>query len=296
MAARLVPTASSRRAQNRRIIALGRFADMPSTSNTAENLRRVFYDSFAARDLAEPLASFDYTTATAEVKAFMIARPLVVVGIRREGVVYGVLEQSRVDDRPTAEQLTLLSDVSIVTTTSSLPEVVAALDKAAFVLVEALGQPVGVIVRADLEKPPMRMWLFGMVTLLEMSITRILTVRYPHDSWTDQLAASRVEKAQELQAERLRRKEVVELMDCLQLSDKGQLLVKDDELRSKYWNRPKRQILKVIKEVEALRNNLAHSQSFIGQNWDSILRMPDALDGLLSLPVEVTGPSSLEPH
>ncbi|WP_144057787.1 hypothetical protein [Novipirellula maiorica] len=51
-------------------------------------------------------------------------------------------------------------------TTTPVQEIVAQLNTQPFVLVSTLGQPVGVITRGDLEKPPMRMWLFGMITLL----------------------------------------------------------------------------------------------------------------------------------
>ena len=36
-------------------------------ASTIESLRRVFTEGFAARDIAEPLVSFDATTATSEV-------------------------------------------------------------------------------------------------------------------------------------------------------------------------------------------------------------------------------------
>ena len=263
---------------------------------TAQNLRRVFYDSFVARDLAEPLASFDVSAATETVREFMQSRPLTVIGVREYGVVAGVIEQDQLNDHAIAQQVRRLSGATILATTSSLREVVAALNEASFVLVETLGQPVGVIVRADLEKPPMRMWLFGMVTLFEMSITRVLASHYVSDSWMPHLSESRIAKAQELQNERLRRKEAVALVDCLQLSDKGQLFACSEELRFRYWDRSKTQILKVIKELERLRNNLAHSQSYIGQNWDGIVRLAETLDSLIELPSELTGQSSLKPH
>ena len=40
-------------------------------ASTIENLRRVFTDGFIARDIAEPLISFDASTAVAEVVGLM---------------------------------------------------------------------------------------------------------------------------------------------------------------------------------------------------------------------------------
>jgi predicted transcriptional regulator len=50
-----------------------------------------------------------------------------------------------------------LAEVAVVETTTPVQQVVGLLDEASFVLVSTLGQPVGVIMRGDLEKPPMRM-------------------------------------------------------------------------------------------------------------------------------------------
>ena len=268
---------------------------MPRTPTTIQSLRRVFYDSFVARDLAEPLASFDRTADVGIVREFMVSRPLTVVGLREFGVMTGYIEQDHIDDRPLGQQLVDLSEATIVTTNTSLRDIVQRLNDNRFVLVSTLGQPVGVIVRADLEKPPMRMWLFGMITLFEMSITRIIDREYPNDAWNELVSEARLKKAQELQAERARRNQPVTLLDCLQLSDKGQLFGRSDELRTRHWNRSRREINKVVKEIESLRNNLAHSQPFIEENWDVIVRLSVTLDRLLEIPADFFSKDSLKP-
>ncbi|GAB5516633.1 MAG: hypothetical protein Rhob2KO_43580 [Rhodopirellula baltica] len=49
---------------------------MTDTSLTVRSLRRVFRESIVARDLAEPLASFDDTAALDALREFMLDRPL----------------------------------------------------------------------------------------------------------------------------------------------------------------------------------------------------------------------------
>ena len=63
-------------------------------ASTIENLRRVFTDGFVARDIAEPLISFDASTAVSEVVGLMDKRNLDVVGVRKEGVVVGYVERA----------------------------------------------------------------------------------------------------------------------------------------------------------------------------------------------------------
>ncbi|TWU31777.1 hypothetical protein [Novipirellula artificiosorum] len=269
---------------------------MPSSPSTVASLRRVFFDSFVARDLAEPLASFDITADVKEVHQFMVSRPLTVIGLRRSGIVDGFIQQENVNDLPLKEQMVDLSMATILATTAPLRDVVRCLNETPFVLVSTLGQPVGVIVRADLEKPPMRMWMFGMVTLFEMVLTRIVDQHHAGNAWCDSLSDARVAKARQLQAERHRRKQNVELIDCLQLSDKGQVLARSQDLRARYWNRSRNHIEKSIKEIESLRNNLAHAQAFTTENWSVIVQLAETTDQLLELPAEFVAQDSLQPY
>ncbi|QDV47653.1 hypothetical protein Enr13x_75640 [Stieleria neptunia] len=269
---------------------------MQGQTNTVDSLRRVFYEGFVAQDIAEPIASFDATADVDAVGTFMIDRPLSVVGIRRNGMIIGCIEQAYFDDRPLADQLAPLSEIQIVAATTPLHTVVNALSVAEFLLVSMLGQPVGVIVRNDFEKPPMRMWLFGMVTLFELSLTRIVANHYQGDSWTEFVSASRLEKAVSLQAERQRRNQSVRLIDCLQLGDKGQLLSRSEELRKRYWDRSRTQIKTILGQVEGLRNNLAHSQPLVTENWEVIVRISSTLERFLEIPSELIAPSSLSPY
>lgn len=269
---------------------------MQSTTYAADSLRRVFYEGFVAQDIAEPLASFDATAELAAVRSFMLDRPLSVVGIRQDGVVAGWVQQGSLDDRPLIGQMRPLADATVVPATTPLRAVVADLSAEEFLLVSTLGQPVGVIVRNDFEKPPMRMWLFGMVTLFEIALTRIVDNHYDEDTWIPLVSASRLEKARQLQSERRRRNQAIRLVDCLQLGDKGQLFSRSEELREKYWDRSRKQIKGVLQEIESLRNNLAHSQPLVTENWDAIMRVTATLERLLEIPTELIAPSSLNPY
>jgi hypothetical protein len=268
----------------------------PQTDPTEESLRRVFLEGFAARDLAEPLASFDATTDVQVVRDFMVNRPLRVVGIRVNGLITGYVTQDDIDDRPLSEQIVEFAAASVIPSSAPFQEIVSRLNLDPFLVVTSLGQPVGVIVRDDLEKAPMRMWLFGMVTLVEMRITRVIRESYGDETWVEFISASRLEKARQLQDERSRRNQSIDLIDCLQMGDKGQLLARSPDLRERFWNRSRRRIEKIIKELERLRNNLAHSQGIVVENWNAIVRLSETLDLILEAPRNLPSKNSLTPH
>ena len=84
--------------------------------------------------------------------------------------------------------------------------------------------------RGDLQKAPVRLWLFGLVSLLEMQMLRVVRERYPADSWVPLLTDERCVGARRVFAERRRRNEANDLSDCLQLGDKATILMKDWDL------------------------------------------------------------------
>ena len=54
----------------------------------------------------------------------------------------------------------------------------------------------------DIQKPPERMWLFSMITIIEMYLTRLIESHYPGNDWQEIISLGRLEKAKELIAER----------------------------------------------------------------------------------------------
>jgi hypothetical protein len=269
---------------------------MPLTSATEQSLRRVFLEGFAARDIAEPLASFDATTDIQPVREFMVRRPLSVVGVRRDGLVTGYVQQGNLDDRPLGEQAVPLTEALIITTLADLREVILGLRERPFLLVAVLGQVVGVIMRDDLEKAPVRMWMFGMVTLLEMRLTRLIREFCLGDSWHSYLSGSRVAKARALHAERTRRNQDLDLIDCLQFGDKGQILARSETLRSKVQFGSRGQVEKAVKNLERLRNNLAHAQDIVSENWDVIVELAEDLDSIIKEPEHLPARNSHTPY
>ena len=162
-----------------------------------------------------------------------------------------------------------------------LLEVVKILASAPRVFVTAFGQPAGIVTRDDVQKPAVRMWLFGMVTMIELRYTRLIRETCPDESWRQYLSEGRLKKAEEFMAERRRRQRSADLLDCLQLSDKGQIVARDERIRGRTIFASRRQAEDGIKMLEGLRNNLAHAQDIVTSDWDAIVQLATHLDRLL---------------
>ncbi len=246
---------------------------------TRRRIQRLFNDAFTARDIAEPLFSFDEEQEAGQVLETMEARRVSVAGIRRQGLVHAYLRREDLAAGITPRQARPFSPDQVVAGDAGLPAVVEVLTRHHHCFVTVLGSVNGVITRSEMEKPLVRMWLFGMITMLEMRLTEMVAERWPDDGWQELLSRGRVEKAKKLQKERSRRGQRVSLLDCLQLSDKGLLVIRDPDYFRALELRTKAEGKAAIRNLESLRNNLAHSQPITTGDWPQIVRMTRLVAG-----------------
>lgn len=238
-----------------------------------EAIRRIFTETFSARDVAEPLASFDAGMASGEVRDFLNARACDVVGIRKEGQVIGYVEKGSLGDGTCGQYCYPLDEVAVLSDTAPLLTVLIDLSRAPFVFITVLGRVVGIITRDDMQKPPVRMWLFGIVTLIEMRFSELIELHCPAEGWRKYLSEARLQKAQALLEERSRRNQKLQLFDCLQFSDKGQIIARNEEVRKWTVFASRSQAEDAIKRLEQLRNNLVHAQDILTSDWSTIIQL-----------------------
>ena len=257
--------------------------NLDELAEPAERLWDFFVTSFHAVDIADPLLSFDAETESARVHTAMVSRGQDVAGIREGGLV--IRYRRRDGDTPSdrGEALPIRPE-QVVHGETPLHLVIGRLADEPFLFVRTLGEVNGIIHPAGIEKPPGRMWLFGMVTLLDMRTTVAIDLVYANQPWRDQLAPGRLAKAEALHAERLRRGHPCRLEDCLQLSDKVQLLARNGHFCSVTRVESRRQFKARVKELESLRNNLAHAQDLVPHNWPIIVTLATDLDRMLLRP------------
>ena len=140
-------------------------------------------------------------------------------------------------------------------------------------MVSLLGTIGAVVTFRYLEEPAFRMWLFGSIIVAEMKISKEIQRLFRDDSWLSFLSEGRKRKAQSLLQERRRRNQVTTLLDCLQLSDKGQLLLRNEQMIQEMGFSSRKEGLRMFKQLETLRNYLAHSQDIIKIGWDIIVEL-----------------------
>lgn len=119
--------------------------------------------------------------------------------------------------------------------------------------------PVGWIHGDCLNSPTVRMWLFGLLSILDRHEEMALREIFPGDSWIPQVSDGRLEAARRLQEERQRLGQPCDLFSCLQLADKTRLLI-EGPLGEKLGYTSRRARKQAVKALGTLRNQLAHHQ------------------------------------
>jgi hypothetical protein len=187
--------------------------------------------------------------------------------------------------RVCGDALRAFEDDEVVAGSTPLDEGLRRLAEKDRIFVTAFGHVAGIVTWTDVQKPAVRMWLFGLVTLLEDAFTGLIEVWHPDDSWTDLISAGRRRKAQELLRDRRRMGAEVDLrlVDCLQLPDKGLILLRREETRRILDVPSKEAGERILKKLAQLRNGLAHSQDIVTGDWGMILRLAGRLEDIVLL-------------
>jgi len=245
---------------------------------TGPKFRRMFMELFTARDIAEALYSFDFDNDCDTVRKVMRRQHQDVASIRINGTVQGYVRCIDLGEGDCANALRHFTTDQVITGDSTLSDVIHVLTRHDYCFISLLGEVVGVICRDDINKPMVRMWLFGLITIIEMRVGQAIQTKHPDDSWQAALSEDRLAKARSLQEERQRRNQHCLLIDCLQLSDKARVAIENPELLEALGFDSKRTAKRVVKSLESLRNNLSHAQDIVQHDWAQIARLAQRME------------------
>jgi hypothetical protein len=258
-------------------------AAMLSTPSGYASMHNILTQTITVGDIAESLVSLDGCSTRDEFRSLASARDFDVLGARAQGLVMGYVDCARLPAGDGPVDVEFVVPEAVISQDTPLPLAIVALETHRRVFVEALGGICGIATRDDLEKAPARMWLFGVLTLVETALRRIVRGRHADGGWTELLSASRVARGEKLADERLRRGEIVDALDCLQFEDLGNLVARHEDIRELFHFSSRRATERRMKEWAKLRNHIAHSQGYVRANWPLLVRIANESGGLRRL-------------
>ncbi|MBL7906152.1 MAG: hypothetical protein JNL22_14100 [Bacteroidales bacterium] len=128
-----------------------------------------------------------------------------------------------------------------------------------------------IVSRADLDSIPVRIWLFGMISLLEVELRD--KIRSMGNDWQQSLSEGRLSYARDLFAKKQQRNEEVEMLDCLQIVDLSCIVTRQwDRFQSQFAGIERNEFSAHLKDMNQLRDELAHAQKLTPE-WNEIFEL-----------------------
>jgi hypothetical protein len=257
---------------------------MKQLKSHAQDLRGLFEGNITIEYIAEPLQSFPTEAEATEVSNWMEAHDFDVVGLAQGDTVSGYVERSKLRGKsgPCEAYQQIFHPSELVAVSTPLMQLLPILGQTSKLFVLDGSQVNGIVTCGDLQKAPVRMLLFGLVTLLEMNLLRLVRLYYPQDSWQKFLKHERLEIAKQLWQKSQARNEATDLLDYLQFSDKRELVLNQPDLLEQLRLKSKRSGERFLKAAEQLRNRLAHAQDLVnGSSWSELISLAAQIETLL---------------
>lgn len=255
---------------------------MKQLKSTYRNLHDLFGHDIKARHILEHLRSCRAEENAATVRRRMEKLDFDVMGIKEDGRVNGYVEQSSLKIGPCRNYRIGFVASELLQESTPLIEVFSGLHDATRRFVRKRKKVIGIVTRGDLQKAPVRMWLFGLITLLEMHLLRVIRNHFPADSWAVLLSDGRMINARKIFASRKERNEAIDLVDCLQFCDKRELVFKIPAVKESVRKYGVESADTVLESAEILRDKLCHAQDIVeGSTWPEVIDLAKNIEHIL---------------
>lgn len=248
-------------------------------------LRSLLGAGITARAILEPLQSSPADASAEEMAQILRKRDFDLAGVQtvRHGPVVGFVTRESLRGGVVTDHVRSITAEHLISDATPLANLLSVLRAREYAFVLVGPEVRGIVTRADLSKPPVRVYLFGLISLLEMHLGFWVRVAYGDESWQEKLKQERMDAAKKRRADRHKRHQDVSLLECLQFCDKRDLLLARDELRGRLGLESKKQAGSRLKRAEDLRNRLAHSEQDLvqGSSWQELIDLVEWMEALV---------------
>lgn len=233
-----------------------------------EELRRLFESSLTVSSVFEPLKCCLVDDDTQHVVAELQRLDFDVAGVLQQesSPVMGWIDRYKAGEGACHQWMRAIDPSQVVSDSTSLSSVVHVLALQPWAFVIAGHGVTGIITRSDLQKPPVRAVLFGLLSLLEMHLAFWINEYFTSEEWRDLLKPERAAMAEALFLKRVERNEEISLLDCLQFCDKKDIVASKSRLRELLELGSKQKARRALERAVDLRDRIAHGQDLVASD------------------------------
>ncbi|WP_178984181.1 CBS domain-containing protein [Winogradskyella helgolandensis] len=229
-------------------------------------LQNIFTDNITTKFIFEPLACCKTGDNTDEVIQTLKQRNFDTLGVvNQDDIKIGYIKLQDLGDNPIDTYIQNFDLNILIAESTPLSELIKILCDKEFVYVLSSDSIQGIVTRADINKPIVRIYLFGIISLFELHLNYWITDYHIEESWTKLLKDRRIESARGIYDDRKGNNAQLTLLECIQISDKKVILRNTDNFLAKF-DYSKKGFHQLLERSEKIRNELAHSQTSIIAN------------------------------
>ncbi len=251
-----------------------------------EAIQDLWERSLTAKTISVPLESVSQKDTVENAQSIGKKKHFDVVGIKDDGGTIGYIDIKKADKETCGENYLQFKIQDLVSLETPLKDCLIKIQSKERLFVLDNKGVNQIITLADLHKQPVRMLLFSLISLIEMSMSVLVTKDFPNDEWQGKISEDRLESAKNIFDDRKRKNQECNLIDCLQISDKSTILLKN-EYAEKWGFDTKPNAKSFFKNLNKLRDNLAHSQQTVWEDITELISIHSKAEKVLEINVEL---------
>jgi len=250
---------------------------------TFKELQGIFVVNITTKFIYEPIYCCRLDDVAIDVRKTLEDRDFDVIGVINENEdVFGYALREELEDYEVSKFTHKIELENIVSDSTPIIQLLNILSVKSYSFVVESNKIVGIVTRADINKPIVRIYIFGIISLFELHLNFWINEYHKHESWKDKITENRFNETNELFSKRKGNNEELTLLECLQFCDKRDILKNTNDFIGQF-NFSKKAFERLLKDTEKIRNELAHSQNSIIANldWDRFVTTVSNIESFL---------------
>lgn len=236
------------------------------------------------------IAEFDLETIIPEekesnIREIMDDKDFDIMPIESNNKIIGYVEKNDLSDKDDNKCLQKKKDIvpsDLIPESTSLINLFSLFKNRNWFFVLYGGEIRGIVTKGDLRKIPIRMYLFALINLIEMHLTKKIKEYCPTKDDLYNISENRMKKAEEILKEKQCKNEALDIYDCLQFCDKKDISLENKEIFCKINIMSKKEMEQFLNNVINLRNKLAHGNDIVdGTSWSKIFEITNKMEELI---------------
>ena len=247
---------------------------------TFSEIKKLFVDNLTTKFIYEPLACCKLGDDPNTVGQKMEDLDFDVLGVIDNDEK--IIGYQSLKDLPNDELQPQNFSLEIVISDSTpLSSLVGLLQSSPYVFILSENEIVGIVTRADVNKPIFRIYLFSLISLLEIHLNFWINKFFKNNRWEDIINEGARRTALNHFNRQQQHNNELTLLECVHLPAKITILSQSEDFVNLF--RLDQAFFQILHHIPKIRNMLAHNQNsiFEADNWEQFGRSIKCIPGFL---------------